>query len=241
MTADACIHVELCHSYCLRELIRLWVWGRVVWNEEFSPAHWINGVNDSLWHLSDKCIYRLSRLCKKINKNSPKQAVDPQDTRTYSMQENTHTQVQRNISVRMPAFILTYTNIYECRCMCIDWMCVCSEYATKNTDTHIFYFVSIFCSGWIINLPVFLGVSIRMTHPSSNAGLLENQHTPIHTSTHPVINTNMLKHRHARTCTYTHIHTLPEKHKHKELPFSVFCQGCLSACTALLVRETPGR
>ena len=55
-------------------LIRVWVWGCVARNEERSPAYWINGVNNSpvarLW----LCIYPLS-LCRKINKNSPKQAA----------------------------------------------------------------------------------------------------------------------------------------------------------------------
>lgn len=51
--ADACIHVTICHSYCLRRLIRVWVWGCVAWNEERSPVCWINGVNNSLRRFSD--------------------------------------------------------------------------------------------------------------------------------------------------------------------------------------------
>lgn len=53
INADARTHVALCRSYRFSWLIRVWVWGRVVWNEERSPVSWINGVNNSLWRFSD--------------------------------------------------------------------------------------------------------------------------------------------------------------------------------------------
>lgn len=46
-------HFALGHLYYYNPLIRVWVLGRVVWNEERSPACWINGVNNSLWRFSD--------------------------------------------------------------------------------------------------------------------------------------------------------------------------------------------
>lgn len=56
INADACIRVALCLSYCFSradKIVSLGGGRRVAWNEERSPACWINGVNNSRWHFSD--------------------------------------------------------------------------------------------------------------------------------------------------------------------------------------------
>ena len=54
INADACIRVALRLSYCFSRADKsVSSGGRVAWSEERSPACWINGVNNSLWHLSD--------------------------------------------------------------------------------------------------------------------------------------------------------------------------------------------
>lgn len=46
---------------------------------------------------------------------------------------------------------------------------------------------------WITQLPVFLGVSFRMTHPSSNGGPAGEKNARVHASSHTVETVNTIK------------------------------------------------